>query len=194
MKNILRDRYLWSIAGVFLIFMAYTYFQDGGKVSWLPSMITMPITNTAYDMGLFFSLIALCAFRFHMKGGIIAAVSAFPLLIWAHGNMLSQADTKVELLFVGLSGIIVALIVGGYVASKNKLQKALDEVKTLSGFLTIYAACKKIRNDKGYWQAVEHYIEEHSYAEFTHGICPDCAARLYPEISGQLDEKPVPCK
>lgn len=60
-----------------------------------------------------------------------------------------------------------------------KLQQALDEVKTLSGLIPICAACKKIRNDKGYWQAVERYIEERSEAQFTHGICPDCTQKLY---------------
>jgi AmiR/NasT family two-component response regulator len=62
-----------------------------------------------------------------------------------------------------------------------ELQEALDKVKTLSGLLPICAACKKIRNDGGYWQQVEEYIHEHSNADFTHGICPECARKLYPE-------------
>lgn len=64
-----------------------------------------------------------------------------------------------------------------------RLQKALDEIKTLSGLIPICASCKKIRNDKGYWQAVEQYIEERSGAQFTHGICPDCMRKLYPELN-----------
>ncbi len=63
----------------------------------------------------------------------------------------------------------------------NKLKKALDEVKTLRGLIPICASCKKIRNDSGFWQAVEQYVEERSDAQFTHGICADCAAKLYPE-------------
>ena len=63
-----------------------------------------------------------------------------------------------------------------------KLQVALKQVKTLSGFIPICASCKKIRDDKGFWNVVEKYIEEHSNAEFTHGICPECSERLYPEI------------
>ncbi len=55
-------------------------------------------------------------------------------------------------------------------------------MKTLSGLLPICASCKKIRNDKGYWQAIEGYIGEHSEAEFTHGICPVCVKKLYPDI------------
>jgi len=61
------------------------------------------------------------------------------------------------------------------------LQEALDRVKTLSGLLPICAVCKKIRNDGGYWQQVEEYIHDHSDAQFSHGICPECARKLYPE-------------
>jgi hypothetical protein len=67
-------------------------------------------------------------------------------------------------------------------ASIIELHKALDEVKTLSGFLPICASCKKIRDDKGYWNQIEAYISEHSEAEFSHGICPDCSKKLYPDI------------
>jgi len=64
----------------------------------------------------------------------------------------------------------------------QELQEALDNVTTLSGLLPICSACKKIRNDKGYWQQVEGYIMEHSGARFTHGLCPECMARLYPNF------------
>lgn len=62
------------------------------------------------------------------------------------------------------------------------LQEALAKVKTLSGFLPICASCKKIRDDKGYWNHVEAYISEHSEAEFSHGVCTGCAKKLYPDI------------
>jgi hypothetical protein len=63
-----------------------------------------------------------------------------------------------------------------------ELQKALAEVKVLSGFLPICASCKKIRNDQGYWSQIEEYIRDHSEAEFTHSICPGCFGKLYPEL------------
>ncbi|MBU1750032.1 MAG: PAS domain S-box protein, partial [Chloroflexi bacterium] len=63
----------------------------------------------------------------------------------------------------------------------GELQEALAQVKTLGGLLPICASCKKIRDDQGYWNQIEAYIEAHSEAEFTHGICPECARRLYPE-------------
>jgi PAS domain S-box-containing protein len=66
------------------------------------------------------------------------------------------------------------------------LQQALADVKTLSGLLPICANCKQIRDDKGFWMQVELYIQEHSQAQFSHGICPDCMKKLYPNIL--LDE------
>jgi PAS domain S-box-containing protein len=65
----------------------------------------------------------------------------------------------------------------------SDLQKALSEVKTLRGFLPICSICKKIRDDKGYWNQIESYIRDHSDAEFSHGICPECAKKLYPDMA-----------
>ena len=62
-----------------------------------------------------------------------------------------------------------------------ELQSALDNVKTLSGLLPICASCKKIRDDKGYWEAVETYFKKHTEIEFSHGLCPACISNLYPE-------------
>lgn len=64
----------------------------------------------------------------------------------------------------------------------TELQTALAEVKTLSGLLPICASCKKIRDDNGYWNQIEQYIRAHSQAQFTHGICPECIIKLYPEM------------
>ena len=64
----------------------------------------------------------------------------------------------------------------------SELEVALYKVKTLSGMLPICASCKKIRDDKGYWNQIEAYIGDHSEAQFSHGICPDCAKKLYPEF------------
>ncbi len=63
-----------------------------------------------------------------------------------------------------------------------QLEEALGKIKTLSGFLPICASCKMIRDDKGYWNQIESYIGEHSDAEFSHSICPDCAKKLYPDL------------
>jgi len=62
-----------------------------------------------------------------------------------------------------------------------ELQQAMSDVKVLSGMLPC-ASCKKIRDDKGYWNRIEAYIGKHSNAQFSHGICPECARKLYPEL------------
>jgi hypothetical protein len=64
-----------------------------------------------------------------------------------------------------------------------ELKDALSKIRTLSGLLPICSACKKIRNDKGYWEQLEIYIRDRSDADFSHGICPECLKQLYPRFS-----------
>jgi PAS domain S-box-containing protein len=64
----------------------------------------------------------------------------------------------------------------------RELQDALANIKTLHGLLPICSYCKKIRDDKGYWNRIESYIQDHSGAEFTHGMCPECLKKLYPDF------------
>lgn len=85
--------------------------------------------------------------------------------LWHHTDITDQKRAEVE------KSKLVA-----------NLTEALAQVKKLSGFLPICASCKKIRDDQGFWQQVEDYIREHSEAEFSHSICPECAKRLYPEL------------
>ncbi|RJX32233.1 MAG: hypothetical protein C4531_06745 [Desulfurivibrio sp.] len=74
---------------------------------------------------------------------------------------------------------------------KNSLEAALAQVKTLSGFLPICSSCRKIRDDKGYWQQIETYVREHSDAQFSHSVCPDCARSIYPDLDFDEIEKQV---
>ena len=64
----------------------------------------------------------------------------------------------------------------------RELEDALEKIKSLRGLLPICAHCKKIRDDRGYWAQVETYVEAHSLAEFSHGICPECVRKYYPEV------------
>ena len=64
-------------------------------------------------------------------------------------------------------------------SNKEKLEEALSNVKTLSGLVPICANCKKIRDDSGYWNQIETYVQKHSEAEFSHGMCPDCSEEFY---------------
>ena len=71
------------------------------------------------------------------------------------------------------------------VGNMQELRQALEQVKTLRGIVPICSSCKNIRDDQGYWTQVEAYVRDHTEAEFSHGICPDCIERLYPEYSSK---------
>jgi len=62
-----------------------------------------------------------------------------------------------------------------------ELQQALSNIKQLSGLLPICSSCKKVRDDKGYWTQVDEYLRHHSDAQITHGLCPDCSKKYFPE-------------
>lgn len=110
-----------------------------------------------------------------------------------------QTEMGIEVFFAGKKHFInsdrsqiLDLLFSAYensLVQKRKLEKlnkelneALSTIKTLHGILPICASCKKIRDDAGAWQRVEEYIGEHTDAEFSHGICPDCAQKLYPDL------------
>ncbi len=67
----------------------------------------------------------------------------------------------------------------------RELSRALEQIKTLRGIVPICANCKKIRDDAGYWQQVEVYVRSRTEAEFSHGICPECMKKLYPDICNE---------
>jgi PleD family two-component response regulator len=90
-------------------------------------------------------------------------------------ELLARVQTHVELRRVRVQLELQA----------DQLRAALAKVKLLSGFIPICANCKKIRDDKGYWGQIETYIRDHSEAEFSHGICPECTKVLYPGYSSK---------
>jgi DNA-binding response OmpR family regulator len=73
----------------------------------------------------------------------------------------------------------------------DELKQALAEVRTLKGIVPICANCKNVRDDQGYWNRVESYLNEHTEADFTHAVCPDCMKRLYPQFK---DDDSAPAK
>jgi hypothetical protein len=110
-------------------------------------------------------------------------------------------DTKyqaiIEKLFGYLCGFIfIAIGIRSWIPSvielqnkrKEELKKAAEKIKALSGLLPICAHCKKIRDEKGYWKQIESYISEHSEAVFSHGICPECAGKLYTAYRKKSDD------
>ena len=89
-------------------------------------------------------------------------------------NELLRANQKMSLMTTELKD------------QNRELQNALENVKQLRGLLPICCNCKKIRDDEGYWQQIESYIHKHSEAEFSHSICPECMAKLYPEYVDKI--------
>jgi Fe2+ or Zn2+ uptake regulation protein len=69
------------------------------------------------------------------------------------------------------------------------LRKLYTRIRTLEGFLLICANCKKIKNQEEQWEQIEQYITEHSHAQFSHGICPECTKKLYPDFYNEKIKK-----
>ena len=123
-----------------------------------------------------------------LRGGISVSIPAAGLMDTQQQHVRNTAVALGLIWAVGLAGIAL-----GYRRVRRAeaarehvigdLQGALAKVKALSGLLPICAACKKVRDDHGYWQQIESYISAHSQAEFTHGICPECTRRLYPDFA-----------
>jgi PAS domain S-box-containing protein len=102
----------------------------------------------------------------------------------------SDSVKVIELNFIAKEGKLIPVLLSsnvlryknGEVQGYVCVAQNITEIKILRGFIPICASCKQIRDDKGYWSQVEKYISEHSKAQFSHSICPDCAAKLYPEL------------
>jgi len=113
-------------------------------------------------------------------------------------SFVTRAQMRMEkieriAIFLTIAGVMVSALIAIFTTSrvlrdekillveKNNLQQALDEIKTLRGILPICSFCKQIRDEEGMWRRMEEYIHEHSDADFSHGICPDCMKKHYPE-------------
>jgi hypothetical protein len=148
--------------------MVYMFFlgkKEGGCVSvifliLLSALLFNPFSFPiySYDLGIGIRFLASLIFLTLISYGLEASREEYGrVLIEKHKNLLKE---------------------------KLNLEKALMDNKTLSGLLPICSNCKKIRDDEGYWQQVEVYIRDHSEADFSHSICPDCIKVLYPEYKG----------
>jgi hypothetical protein len=122
-----------------------------------------------------------------LRGGISVMVPASEVLSAQKNRILVMAFSYLIVWMIGLSGVYIAfrVIRSDYRERSDlieRLQAAANEVRTLKGFIPICASCKKVRTDEGYWEQIEKYIRDRSEAEFSHGICPDCADILYPGL------------
>jgi len=144
----------------------------------------------------FYPAVMIAAFFGGIWAGVGATVfSALLAFFWVQQGTMSLPESLAMAIFVisciMISGITEARRRAILQAkeSNEELQEALDRVKQLSGLLPICASCKKIRDDKGYWNQIESYISKHSEAQFTHGICPECTRKMYPEYYEQVLDK-----
>jgi len=152
------------------------------------------LTGYEIGMGVFYLLpIGLLSWFINRKAGIVMSVISAVTIITADlsaGKIIQNYFIDFWNLFVHFSffTIVVYLIYQEKVSSdKNeiliiKLQKALDEIKTLSGLLPICSSCKKIRDGDGNWKQMQIYISENTDAEFSHSICPGCNENCIPGI------------
>jgi len=115
-----------------------------------------------------------------------AAFACIIVLVWLDeiidipALLLGAEKTPVNWRESLFESIVIALVAAGAMQLTSNLFR---RIKYLEGMLPICAACKRIRREHGDWQPLETYIREQSDAKFTHGICPDCAERLYPECN-----------
>ncbi|PYQ04505.1 MAG: hypothetical protein DMF82_10450 [Acidobacteria bacterium] len=118
------------------------------------------------------------------------AGAPLPLRVHAHWYRTSAffviAGGALLLAFAGVYRLRVQGLLARERELDRRVREALADVKVLSGLIPICASCKKIRDDRGYWNQLEQYIGEHSQAAFSHGICPDCINRLYPEMAEKV--------
>ena len=130
-----------------------------------------------------------------IRGGISLSVPMEPYLASAQRRIAQVAIGLGVIWLIGAGGLWIGM---GYIRNRirereeaelernryiKELREALKKVKQLGGMLPICSHCKKIRDDKGYWNQIESYIQDHSEAEFSHGICQECAKKYYPDMN-----------
>ncbi|MFO7950264.1 MAG: hypothetical protein R6U36_07840 [Candidatus Fermentibacteraceae bacterium] len=146
-----------------------------------------------------FFIPTLILFSFGLRVGLIsmgALIAVCALILFYPGDALAVHDYALGFGIRYLIALTGATLFSGVAEYSRKityerlerrngqLEKALGEIRELSGLIPICASCKKVRDDEGYWSEVEVYMRRHSDMDFSHSLCPDCAARLYPEHAG----------
>jgi len=113
---------------------------------------------------------------------LVQALKAGPLA----GRVIPLDGTQLGILLLATYLGLLSFLTYCFLLFRRRLDQALARVKTLSGLLPICASCKRIRDDQGYWFQIESYLRRHTEADFSHGICPDCVDRLYPDLKADV--------
>ncbi len=137
-------------------------------------LVTKDGFASSYYSGLL-QIIIVTSLLFNIRPG--QYIKILILIITQHFILLSQLPWQFNDLLINIFAVggifVLAVFVHQFIFNLVK------ENKSLKGLLPICANCKKIRDDKGYWNRIESYIQSHSGAEFTHGMCPECSEKLY---------------
>lgn len=200
----LNDKWLLSAILLMLTILSLSAFVQYGVVSAGFYFAGASIFIAAVSLGLWSGVI--CAGFYAMAVSVIA-------YLWMSGHIVFPADVGEYILlpsvwatlaisflittaifYVSAAGLFQGMrrLVDKVDKQNRELEAALKEIKTLHGLLPICASCKKIRDDQGYWQQLEEYLGDHTQAEFTHGLCPECMKELYPELKGRAGQAPEP--
>jgi hypothetical protein len=116
----------------------------------------------------------------------VMGIAVFSSILIAIGFLLSPSGA---FWYAVTNRAYVLIVIGATVMLSLVRKRAEEDVKVLHGLLPICCYCKKIRDDKGYWQQVERYIAARSEADFSHGMCPDCGAKHFPDIVAEPSRK-----
>ncbi len=147
------------------------------------------VLHNVYAFFLILPVVIWLSLKYDFTGAVVSSfvISLVAQIFTAEGiGPFTGGDIQHNLISLNVFIISVTLSAGftGILfyerkVGEEKLRKAFEEIKTLQGILPICSSCKKIRNDKGYWEQIESYITKHSGAEFTHGLCEECVEKLY---------------
>jgi hypothetical protein len=165
-------------------------------------LLSVAVTDymTGYELGFFafyFLPIAFAAWRLGLFPAIVTAIFSAMVWFWMdalaghvyRNNIVAVWNTIIRLISFIIIGWGLAWIHDVLLKERKitaELRRALAEIKILQGILPICASCKKIRSEQNEWQQMEVYITDHSKAQFSHGLCPECAKR-YLEEAGLAD-------
>ena len=149
------------------------------------------LTGPELSFGVFYFL-PIWLMTWHFNRGVAVLFSLLCALVWFAVDYASGVKYSTSIIpFWNAAARLVYFLSFTFLLSysREQLRQSKEEVKRLSGLLPICASCKKIRNDEGYWQEIESYLHSHTDTQFSHGICPECAQKLYPEFADDLMKK-----
>ncbi|NOY83176.1 MAG: hypothetical protein GXP31_19455 [Kiritimatiellaeota bacterium] len=150
-----RTRFLWATGVCWLLIIVY----EVAAVQWMRLSLPELVSNNFFLVGV--NIVGMCV-SYCLE---YLAREAFFLrhLVETEKTRVIKANRRLE-------------------SKVRELEAATEKIRVLTGFIPICARCKKIRDDKGFWNQLEEYITRHSDAEFSHSLCPECAKALYPEL------------